>query len=258
MEQRPLSGGIESLNFSTDEGLGSQARIGLIVLQSDQTLEYELASILQADGVVLHHARIPNAMDVTPDTLRAMERELPRTAALLPGRFGFDAIGYGCTSGATLIGEDRVDRIIRQAHPQAKTSNPITACKAALTALGLKRIALVTPYAASVTLGMQENLEAAGFEVTAVASFNETDDFTVARIAPASVLDAVLAIGARQECDGVFVSCTNLRALPVIAEAEAQLGKPVISSNLALAWHLARQTGLKDAPGGTGRLFEMR
>lgn len=247
---------IEELPFQTDDGLGQAARIGLIVLQTDQTVEHEFATFFHQDGIALYHARIPNAMEVTPDTLRQMERDLPKSAALLPEQFKFDAIGYCCTSGATMIGEDRVADIIHQVHPAAHISNPITACKAALNALGLKKIALVTPYPPSVTLEMQFNLQAVGIQINAVASFNQSDDFTVARITQQSILDAICEVGVRDDCDGVFVSCTSLRALSVIAEAEAYLGKPVISSNQALIWHLMRLVGLPANPDKSGLLFE--
>ncbi len=247
---------IEELAFTVDVGLGSRARIGLIILQSDQTAEHEFATLLHSEGVALYHARIPNAMEVTPETLRTMERDLPVAAALLPPSFEFDAIGYCCTSGATMIGEDRVDEIIRLIHPGAKTTNPLTACKAALATFGIRRFALVTPYEPSVTIEMQTNLSDAGFETGAVASFNQSDDFTVARISSDSILDAILSVGWRENCEAVFVSCTNLRVLPVIAEAEARLGKPVISSNQASAWHLMRLTGLGDQPDHAGRLFQ--
>jgi maleate isomerase len=247
---------IEELAFETDAGLGAVARIGLIVLQTDQTIEDDFATLIRGDGVTRYHARIPNAMEVTPQTLRQMEQDMPVAAELLPAEFGFDAIGYGCTSGATMIGEDRVSEIIQQTHPNAKISSPITACKAALSALGLNRIALVTPYAPSVTSEMRHNLEAAGIHINAVASFNQSDDFVVARITSESILEAVLTIGARDDCDGVFVSCTSLRTLPVIAHAEAALGKPVISSNLALAWHLMRLANLSAKPANSGQLFQ--
>ena len=247
---------IETLAFETDGGLGQMSRIGLIILQTDQTLEYEMAELLNSDGVVLYHTRIPNEMEVTPETLAAMALEMPRTAALLPESFGFDAIGYCCTSGATVIGEARVDEIIRDVHPNAKTSNPITAVKTALAALGIKRVALVTPYAVEVTSEMQKNLQAAGFETTAVATFNESDDFTVARITSDSLSKAVMEIGARDDVDGVVVSCTSLRGLPVIADAEAALGKPVITSNQALAWHLGQLAGSKHTPENAGQLFQ--
>ena len=248
---------IHALKFETDDGLGQTARIGLIVLRSDQTIEQEFASLLRSEGVAVYHARIPNAMDVSPETLRDMERELPGTVELLPAQFGFDAIGYCCTSGTTMIGEARVDQIIRQVHPDAKTTNPLTACKAAFSALGLKRIALVTPYVPEVTLEMRQNLESAGFSIAAIASFNQSDDFVVGRIRPQSILDAVVEIGARKGCDGVFVSCTGLRALPVIARAEAHLGKAVVSSNQALAWHLTRLTGIDTNPEIGGQLFKV-
>ena len=247
---------IEKLEFNTDAGLGNRARIGLIVLQTDQTIEHEFASLFnRSDGVALYAARIPNAMEVSPEPLRQMEQDLPQAASLLPTSFGFNAIGYACTSGATMIGEDQVDALIRDVHPGAKTTNPITAIKAALAILGLKRIALVTPYPADVTIEMQNNLRCAGFQTNAVASFDQSDDFTVARIMSESILSAILQIGARDDCDGVFVSCTSLRALQVIAKAEAQLGKPVVSSNQALAWHLMRLAGMNDSPLEAGQLF---
>jgi len=248
---------LETLGFSTDAGLGAKARIGLIVLRTDQTIEHEFAQLLPQGDVGLYHARIPSATEVTPETLRRMEQDLPVAAALLPPRFGFDAIGYCCTSGATMIGEENVDRIIREVHPDAKTSNPITACKAALAALGLKRIALVTPYAPEITQEMQRNLQAAGVTINAVASFNQTDDFVVARITTDSIRAAITTIGARDDCDGVFVSCTNLRVLPVIAETEEILGKPVLSSNAVIAWHLMRLAGLNDSSTVGGRLFQV-
>ncbi len=247
---------VEKLEFTTDEGLGARARLGLIVLQTDQTIEHEFGRIFAAQNdVALYAARIPNAMDVSPDTLRQMAIDLPHTAGLLPAQFGSDVIGYACTSGATMIGEDRVSALIHDVHPKAKTTNPISACKAALTALGVKRIALVTPYPVDVTTKMQANLQADGFETTAVATFDQSDDFTVARISADSILQAVTQIGARDDCDGVFVSCTSLRALQIIPGAEAILGKPVIASNQALAWHMMRLAGLEDDPGHAGQLF---
>ena len=94
-----------------------------------------------------------------------------------------------------------------------------------------------------------------GFEVPLTASFYESDDFVVGRITPNSILESVKKIGARDDCDGVFVSCTNLRAASIIEPAEKYLGKPVTSSNHALAWHLLRLAGILDNSENLGRLF---
>jgi maleate isomerase len=50
--------------------------------------------------------------------------------------------------------------------------------------------------------------------------------------------------------DGVFISCTSLRAAGIIGHAEAALGKPVTASNHALAWHLLRLAGIRDEVTG--------
>lgn len=53
-----------------------------------------------------------------------------------------------------------------------------------------------------------------------------------------------------------MISCTNLRCLRIIPEVEAQIGKPVLSSNLALAWHMLRLAGgIADPMPEFGRLF---
>jgi maleate isomerase len=226
------------------------------VLSSDQTLEHEFRTLLDFNGVALYHARIPNEMEITKSSLAKMEADLPVAAALLPKSFNFNAIGYGCTSGATIIGEGRVAKAIQRVHPESLTSNPLTACKAALQALGLKRIALLTPYDPAITTEMRDNLLENGFEIPLTGSFYETDDFVVGRISPESILTSIEQIGASTDCDGVFVSCTNLRVASVIEEAEARLGKPVTSSNHALAWHLLRLSGIQDCPENFGSLFQ--
>ncbi len=61
--------------------------------------------------------------------------------------------------------------------------------------------------------------------------------------------------GARAEVEAVLLSCTNLRTLDVIDEVERALDKPVVSSNQALAWQMARLAAV-GPPGKTfGRLM---
>lgn len=206
-------------------------------------------------GVAVYHSRLANDVVVTPDTLAKMEAELPVAAGLLPDYMGFDAIGYGCTSGSTIIGEARVTEIIQKSHPGVPATNPLTAAKAALATLGVKRLGLVTPYTPDVTLAMQDRFAEAGIPVTAVGSFYEDSDAVVGRISQQSILEAALTLGSSEEVDGVFISCTSLRAAQIIDEAECALGKPVTASNHALAWHLLRLAGVHDAIPGFGRLF---
>jgi maleate isomerase len=75
------------------------------------------------------------------------------------------------------------------------------------------------------------------------------------RISGQSVIKAAQKLCKLGEVDGIFLSCTNLRTLDLIEPLEASTDLPVISSNLALAWHLGRLTGKADAMQGPGRLF---
>ncbi len=246
-----------SLPFETDHGIGHRAALGLIVLQSDETIEVEFREFTGLDGVSLLQSRIQSGSEVTTETLARMEAEIPASVGLLPQAASFDVIGYACTSGATIIGEEKVTAAIQRAKPGVAATNPLTAVKAAFRALGVTRIGFVTPYIAGVSAAMRRNLEASNFHIATFGSFEQSDEHTVARIASSSVLQAILHIGGAHDCEAVFASCTNLRTVDVIEEAEAKLGKPVISSNQALAWHMLRLAGISDKPSGFGTLYKI-
>jgi maleate isomerase len=243
------------LSFETDGGAGERAAFGLIVLQSDETMEMEFRPLFDRAGAALYHSRIPSAPEVSAETLAQMEAEMPRAASLLPTSRGLNAVGYGCTSGATIIGPENVAAAVRRHHPDAQVTDPITAVMAALRHLNCSRVAFLTPYVAEVSSAMRNLLERNGFSIAAFGSFEQSNEATVARVTEQSLLEAIVQLGAHADADCVFASCTNLRSFNVIAEAEAQLGKPVISSNLAFAWHLLMLGG-SDVKGlGPGRLF---
>ena len=164
-------------------------------------------------------------------------------------------IGYGCTSASTVIGSEKVARAIQTVFPDAKVSDPLAAIIAAGKSLGAKRLGFVTPYVPEVSARMRQRLEDAGFEIAGFGSFEEGNDRVVARITKASILSAVETVAAQAPCDAIFVSCTNLRCLDVITAAEDRVGVPVLSSNLALAWHMLQLAGVADARPQLGRLF---
>ncbi|WP_347312317.1 maleate cis-trans isomerase family protein [Defluviimonas sp. SAOS-178_SWC] len=232
------------LPFDTDAGMGRRATFGLIVLPADETLENELRAILPRDGVALYHSRIAMPPKVTPETLAAMERALPAAVSTLP-EIDFDVIGYGCTSGATVIGPEGVARAVQSVRPGAQVADPVSAVMAAARHLGARRIGFVSPYVESVSAAMRRLLEANGFEIAGFGSFMESDDRVVARITPEATLAAIEKVAAMAPADAVFVSCTNLRVAGIAEEAERRIGRPVLSSNLALAWQMMRAAGIR-------------
>lgn len=220
-----------------------QTTLGLIVLQVDETVEHDFRRLFPAPGVALHVSRVASGADLTPETIAGMEAHLTQAAALLPPAARFDALGYACTSAATLLGAERVAGLLRAGAQAGAVTDPLSAALAAMAALSVRRIALVSPYIAEVGGPVRDAFQAAGVAVPAMLSFGERVEARVARIDPASTRAAALEIGRRPGVEAVFLSCTNLRTLDIIAGLEAELGLPVVSSNLALAWHMARLSG---------------
>ena len=241
------------MRYELDQGAGGAGRAGLIVLSTDETLEFEARQVLAGRPVNLLHSRIPAQHHVTPELLRRMETELAATAERLPE--GLDVIAYACTSAATLIGPSRVARHLHEAHPGVPATDPMSAVIAALRVLGVECIGLVTPYVDSVTAPMRAHLEANGITVARDVSFGEKNDRTVARIAESSTREAMLEAAGAPGVKAVFASCTNLRSFGVIEEVEAALNLPVISSNLALIWHMLGLMGCDTRGWRPGRLF---
>ncbi len=234
-----------------------QAAFGLILLETDETLPIEALRCFSTPGLGLFQTRIHMDAEVTPTSLAAMAARIPEAAALLPAGAPLAAVGYACTSGATVIGSDRIEAMVQNRHPGAAVSDPIRAASAALSALGVKKLGFLTPYIESVSAAMRALLERQGFSIAAFGSFEQVEDPKVARIAPASIVEALVKLGQDQDVEALFVSCTNLQTFGIIEEAERQLGKPVVTSNQALCWHLLRLAGQPTEGQGPGRLFAL-
>lgn len=243
------------LPFDTDGGIASRAAIGVIVLATDYTLEHEFRRIIDMPGVAFYESRIRNDPQITPETLKAMEGRIAEAADLILPGTELDVVAFGCTSASMVIGEEGVFAKIRSVRPSARCTTPITAAFAAFDALGAKRIAVLTPYRDDVNQVVRRYIEGRGYRVSVMGSFNEENDPTVARITPTSLARAAEEIASVADIDAVFVSCTSLRLAEAARDIEARIGKPVTSSNHAMAWHCLRLAGIDDKRPEFGRLF---
>ncbi len=246
---------MRQISFDLVGPIGSKATLGLVVLQADETLEQDFRRLFPDREIALYVSRIPSGDELTTDSIAAMKADLPRAAQLLPRAARFDAVGYGCTSGTTLIGADAVARMVRQGVETAMVTDPLSAALAALKVLGIERLGLVTPYVASIAAPVGDAFAAAGFSLGQTLTFGEEVEARVARIAPASIKAAARA--AAKGAEAVFLSCTNLRTLDLIDDLEAELGVPVLSSNQVLAWHMASATTAPLAADAPGRLLKI-
>ena len=112
---------------------------------------------------------------------------------------------------------------------------------------------MATPYLEWVFEAEREFLQAAGFEVTAIKGMARRGGQDIHTISEGEIRDLVADIDS-VAAEALFISCTDLPTLALIAELEAHHGKPVVTSNQATFWGCAKVAGLKPIEG-YGRLL---
>jgi maleate cis-trans isomerase len=235
---------------------GWRARIGLIAPSLNVVMEPELSRMMP-EGVSIHTTRVLLQGKATAESYLAMAEATSRAATEL-GMTDPDAIAYGCTSGSIIEGEEGITRRIQGAAGNVPVVTTAGAVLQALRALGLRRVAVATPYLEFVNREEKEYLESNGFEVTRILGLEMGHDEAERKMIGRQPPGIAYRIG-REACtpdaDGLFISCTNFATLPIIEQLEEELGKPVVTSNQATAWASLRQAGIGDRLEGAGRLL---
>jgi maleate isomerase len=220
-----------------------QVRIGVVV-PYDFALDRELWQWVP-EQVSLHLTRTPyqdipvsvaQAMAVGDrDTVARCTRDL---LVVEPA-----AVAYGCTSGSFiggLAGEAAlVAGMVEAGAPTAVTTSG--ALIAATHALGLKKVAVVTPYDEATGARLRAYLNEAGLEVTAYNDMGLTGRIWTV---PYDVTADLTRRTAQGVGDAVFLSCTNLRTYDLIASLEQELSVPVLTANQVTMWAVLAAAGV--------------
>ncbi|MCZ6881827.1 MAG: Asp/Glu racemase, partial [Gammaproteobacteria bacterium] len=172
---------------------------------------------------------------------------------ILPG-FTLDAMIYGCTSGTVANGVERIQQLVQESCPGVPVTNPLSAALAAFAHFETRRISVLTPYIEEVNLEMAAWFKSHSIEVINIAGFGYESDLDMTGIPPQEIADSASKI-CDANADLLFISCTAIRASLVIEQIEQSIGKPVVTSNQALAWHSLKLVGCKQAVTGYGSLF---
>jgi maleate cis-trans isomerase len=236
---------------------GWRAKVGVLVPEGNTTLEPELYALAPA-GVSFHFARLqagPQAITleaIIRDYLASMPQAAEMVAKVDPA-----LIVFGLTAGS-FVPESGGNAGI-EATITARTGRPALATGTCviegLQALGLRRLAEVTPYTPEVSAMSRRFLEAHGFQIALLHSIPGLQGVQeIYQLHPQRVYQEVKAALRGQQVDGVFLSGTGVPSLEIIPVLEADLGLPVVSSTIAVMWSVLRRLGIAAHPG-SGRLL---
>ena len=129
-----------------------------------------------------------------------------------------------------------------------------TACRNALDAFGVERIAVFSPYQPVADRQVSTYFTEAGFSVAAVTGLRCASATSIAEVHPHQLLDVIEEID-DPSVEAIVQVGTNLSFVEQAASLEEALGKPVLAINTATLWHALRSTGVDDRITGVGRLL---
>jgi maleate cis-trans isomerase len=149
----------------------------------------------------------------------------------------FDLVIYGCTAAGFLGGPAGNTRMVERLRERtgATVVSTAGAMIEALQSAGIQSTAVVTPYLAPVNDGLRAYLESSGIQVETLNSFFCKTTKELGEVTEDQVLELARRTVTSQS-NSLFVACSQLPTLKVVAQLRAQLAIPVWSSIQATAW----------------------
>ncbi len=237
---------------------GWRAKLGLIVPPTNTVNEAEWAR-MAPDGVTVHVARMPLHSDTTSEAGRRALYADVKLAATELAKASPDVIAYACTAGSMVTPLDTLTRFMEEVSgvPAVATAPALVhACRA----FGATRVALATPYHDALNAHEVHFLADNGIETVSVRGLGigaggPQEYVRIARVPKDEVMEHCRAADApAAQC--MLVSCTDFAAMEAIPRLESEIGKPVVSSNLATFWLALRTAGVDDRIPGFGMLLD--
>lgn len=247
---------LQKFHISPEE-MSGEVRNGIgLVVPFDFALDDEYYKWLPSE-VPMFVTRTPQLLDpnVTVDLAKEVSSELavvPAVSSLLAVQPA--AIGYACTSGSFvngLAGERHLHEVMLKAGAKAAVTTS-GALAEAIKTLGIKRLAVVTPYNAELTELLVDYLAQVGAQVTSAGYFDMERD--IARIEEDAVERIAHTVDSI-DAEAIFFSCTNLHTFEIIERLERQLKKPILSANQVTAWSTLKAGNLS-MPDCNQKLFQ--
>lgn len=234
-----------------------KARIGVIVSANNRTVEPQLRHSMPV-GLELHTTRM-NLSNGPKQAILAVRDDVIAAARLLAAA-KVDVIVLQASYLAMMAGAQGEAELMQTV--TAATGTPaITSSQAmveAATALGMKKLVVISPWGAEINAHERSYLTNVGFDVVGEAGLDLIGSDKTLAVTPDQWVDFAIS-HAHPNADGYFLSGSNTHTLEAINRIEVALRKPVVTSVQTTLWAGARRvvdkTGPLSFPTALGRLF---
>ncbi len=210
--------------------IGNPIHVGLMVPANNTTMEVELLGWLPP-GSSCHTLRIPRGQGLlTDESIPAYKQaaiDLCEHFAGLP----IDVIAYGCTAAGFILGPEG-DYEIAQKLASVSGKPVVTTASSMMLALSdakARKLSLLTPYQDDVNHRLIAFLGSGKLTVSHFESFYAADVAALGKITEEEVAERAQSL-CRDDVDALFIACSQLPTLNVVARLSRVWGKPVLSS----------------------------
>jgi maleate isomerase len=232
---------------------GDRLQAGVLIPSGNPVAEPELRAILPPGSSMLV-TRLP-LRGSSKTELTHMIDQLEAASELLADAC-VDVVVFHCTAVSTFapdLADGIRERIERASGIKCFTT--ADAILAALSKLNAKRISLLTPYIDEVHAREIAWLESNGVHVEGGVNLGIDTNTDMAKLQPEEILSWARE-NISDTADACLLSCTAIKSAAVIEPLERICGRPVLTSNQSMVWHLLRSSNILDSVKGFGRLFE--
>lgn len=235
---------------------GWRGRLGHVSPAIHDTTGLEFHKLLP-DGVMLVVTTLNIQNLVEAEFERAFS--IMEQGALILAREEVGAITLGGDPVFTHMGPGSDRKVIDAVY--AKTGIPtmtnISASMDAFKSLGVKRLAIATPYAPERNEALRRYMEGSGFEVLAIKGLGIVRNLDLTRLPfHASYQLAVEVFRKAKGAEGIYIPCPRWAVVENIGPLERDLGVPVVSHVQAMTWWGLKSLGIKEQIKGYGTLLE--
>lgn len=228
-------------------------RYGLLVPSSNSTQEPEFSQALPG-FVSLHTGRLSWSRIDAETVMRSVDELEFESRKLADADVDVIVLGIAAASVALGKGYDEklIERMEKASGKPATTS--ATAFRHALSALGIKRVAIAAPWNEAINITMVNFLEQNGFTVVHSELMGYVQNTELGRVDPESAYTFGRQAD-RADAEAVIIPGGNWPTMSIAGRLETDLGKPVLTNNCVCIWDALKIIGCHTSIPGYGRLL---